>query len=91
MVGKMTITKDGDWVEVIITGMRDIIEEKEGIVRMPVTDGSWRLRQLASDKVEVHHQFKGDPAGNIPSGIINMFLVVGPINTLKQLQDYLDR
>lgn len=61
---------------------------KDGIVRMPVSQGSWTLKCLNGQSTLVEHQFEGDPAGNIPAGIVNMFLVGGPINTLSSLRDY---
>ncbi|MFY0626128.1 MAG: hypothetical protein JXR07_07535 [Reichenbachiella sp.] len=89
VVCKMVIDDSKDWVEVWITNEIGIKPPDDGIVRMPVASGSWKLKQISSNKVEVHHQFKGDPAGNIPAGIVNMFLVAGPLNTMTQLQEYI--
>lgn len=91
MICSMRVIKNDDWLEVNIIKVEDVLDEFDGIVRMPIGEGGWRLKQIAPNKVEVHHQFKGDPAGSIPSGIVNMFLVAGPINTLTQLQEYLDQ
>lgn len=65
-------------------------EEIEGIVRMPVSEGLWILKPKEQG-TEVLHEFKGDPAGNVPPSMANLFVVAGPISTLTELEKYLDR
>ncbi|MCV9387142.1 START domain-containing protein [Reichenbachiella ulvae] len=65
-------------------------EEIDGVVRMPVSEGIWILKPKEQG-TEVLHQFKGDPAGNVPPSMANLFVVAGPISTLTELGEYLDR
>ena len=66
-----------------------IMDPIEGIVRMTISEGSWSLSRISDNKTQAIHQFKGDPAGNIPGGIVNMFLVGGPINTINNLKEFI--
>ncbi|RJE74119.1 START domain-containing protein [Reichenbachiella sp. MSK19-1] len=64
------------------------MEEVDGVVRMPVSQGLWILT-AKGDETEVVHQFRGDPAGQVPASIANLFVVAGPIQTLTALQQFL--
>ena len=90
VVSSMTLTKKPYGILLKIEEMEGVVPEKEGIVRMSVAKGHWKLTRLSENKTKLEHQFRGDPAGNIPGGIANMFLVAGPINTLTKLKGYLE-
>jgi hypothetical protein len=55
---------------------------------MPISEGSWHLTKVDANRTKVTHEFKGDPAGNIPASMVNLFLVAGPIHTLTSLNAY---
>jgi len=78
-----------DSVEIIM--IPDFIPEKEGIVRMPCGRGLWIFTPLDDGKTKVHHQFGGDPGGNIPAWVVNMFLVDGPYKTMLGLQEVVSK
>lgn len=80
--------EETEQVEIKIMRKAGILDEKEGVVRMPVSEGSWRLIKIDQSKTRIEHRFKGDPAGNIPAGIANLFLVAGPVNTLGSLKKF---
>jgi hypothetical protein len=67
----------------------DEIPPVEGIVRMPVAQGSWELRPLEDGRVEVSQQYKADPGGTLPEWVINMFVLEGPISTFKSMRQML--
>jgi len=67
------------------------LPEKMGIVRMPAGRGLWSFTPVEDGKTEVYHQFGGDPGGNIPAWIVNMFLVDGPYKTMLGLQEVATR
>jgi len=79
-----------DTVTFEIKSIRDYIPEKEGVVRMPLADGEWRIYRMSPDKVKVVYHFAVDPGGRIPSWLVNMFIVDGPIKTLNNLKSYLE-
>ncbi|WNJ17067.1 START domain-containing protein [Pontibacter sp. G13] len=69
-----------------VSGVKYYLEKA---VRMPVSKGNWILTSTGPSTTYVSHQYLGDPAGHIPSGLINMLLVSGPINTLVQLEEFI--
>jgi ribosome-associated toxin RatA of RatAB toxin-antitoxin module len=70
-----------------LTSKPDAIPEKKKYLRMKNSEGFWIFNKIDDHKVEIIHQFYGDPEGNIPMWIINMFIVSGPYKTLKNLRD----
>lgn len=74
-------------IQIEISIIPDYIPEKKGIVRMPSGKGLWVFTPHESGKTQVYHQFGGDPGGNIPAWIVNMFLVDGPYKTMLSLQE----
>jgi hypothetical protein len=71
--------------------MHDYIPEKKGVVRLPEGRGLWVFTPLENGKTEVYHRFGGDPGGNIPAWIVNMFLVDGPHKTILGLQEKVEK
>ena len=76
-----------DYFEAHLTSLPDAVPEKEKYTRMQDSRGSWTFKKADNDRVEVVHQFYGDPEGNIPNWIVNMFIVSGPYNTLLNLKE----
>ena len=52
-----------------MTSDPDAIDEKDGIVRIPIYDGEYRLVQK-SNGVEVTLEYSTDPGGNVPGHVI---------------------
>lgn len=67
------------------------ISKKSGIVRMPISEGNWKLTPQGKGATVVHYQFLADPGGSIPSWITNMFIVDGPYSTLLNLKAILEK
>jgi hypothetical protein len=59
-------------------------------VRMASANGFWRMTTLDKNKTEVVYQFVSDPAGSLPSWIVNMFIVDGPYDTMIALKKKLE-
>lgn len=89
VVSEMSMESKGDSTFLRFNHKNGIKAEVEGIVRIPHSEAVWTVIRLSEKETRLIYQFKGDPAGNIPSGVINMFLVSGPLNTLTQLRTYI--
>ena len=63
----------------------DYIPSKDDFLRIKNAKGMWQLTPQGN-KIEIIYQFYGDPAGSIPSSIINMFIVDGPYSTLLNIK-----
>jgi hypothetical protein len=75
-------------IEVFI--VPDFVPENKGIVRMESGRGTWEFFPLANGQTKAVHIFGGDPGGSIPTWVVNMFLVDGPIKTLTGLRDVVE-
>jgi uncharacterized membrane protein len=84
---KLTEDAETKAITVNLTGNPDYIEKKEGIVRISQEHGMWKFTPKGN-RTEIIYKFAADPSGNIPTFIINMFLVDDPFNTLTNLRDY---
>ena len=73
--------------EAYLKAVPEALPEKEKYVRIKNSEGSWIFNKVEDGKVEIIHQFYGDPEGNIPNWIINMFIVNGPYKTIQNLND----
>jgi len=88
VVMEFVVTKHTDnYFEAYLTSVPDAVPENDKYVRIKDSEGFWIFNKIDINKVEIIHQFYGDPEGNIPKWIINMFIVSGPYKTLLNLKD----
>jgi len=82
-----TVTNTEKHYETIMNAVPKAIPEEEDIVRIKKAKGKWILKKNDKNAIEITYQFYGDPEGNIPSWIINLFIVSGPYKTLSHLKE----
>lgn len=58
---------------------------QEDVLRMQNAEGSWKITKRESGKISIDYRFIGDPGGNLPAWVINLFIVDGPLNTISNL------
>ncbi len=61
---------------------------KSGIIRVKVFDAEWVITPMGNGKFGLVYTFSTDPAGDIPTWMINSFMDVGPLQTLKGMERY---
>jgi hypothetical protein len=69
-----------------ITSAYDKYPPQEDFVRIKKAYGHWSLIPY-NGGTKLYYQFYSDPAGSLPTWIVNMFLVDGPYNTLSALKE----
>jgi len=74
-------------VTIKITGLPEYIPAIEDSVRVASVDGSWTFTPKADGKVEVIYQLHADPAGDLPQGLVNSFMVKAPMNNLSKMHE----
>ena len=79
-----TITIEGP----AVTGF---VPEKRGIVRINNSTGKWIITPLENNRVKVEYSLHVDPAGSIPSWLVNMFSGVTPMQIFENLREELKR
>lgn len=82
---------DNGVVTIKITNKPKAIPPQDGVIRMNTAEGQWVLTPKGAGKVEILYQYKGDPEGGIPSWVVNMFLLDGPMTALKNLQNMIEK
>lgn len=67
------------------------IPEKKGIVRIKISRGSWTITQLETNSVLVEYRIMAHPGMDIPSWIINIFILEAPINGITNLRNFAEK
>jgi hypothetical protein len=88
---KTEIDKNGKHARVSLKPLPDYIAENEDMVRIRRGSGFWELEENNNNYVKVIFQFHGDPGGQIPSWIANVFVASFPFNTLNNLRIRLNK
>jgi len=79
--------KNGGY-KVEITSAYNQYPEQEDFIRIKKAYGFWLIKP-DKGRTKVVYQFFSDPAGSLPSWVVNMFLVDTPYNTLDNLRNML--
>lgn len=74
-----TITIDGPAVA-------GLVPEKKGTVRINNSLGTWIIAPLDSNQVKVEYVLHVDPAGSLPSWLVNMFSSETPMQIFENLR-----
>lgn len=77
-------------VTITTKGESSYIPEKEGVVRVKTSSALWTMTALGNNKIAVDYVVQFDPAGDVPSWLINMFVTKGPYETFDKLQQRID-
>lgn len=73
-------------VHIKLTATKGYQAEESGIVRVTDMHGYWDFNPQPNGTVKVTYQMFIDPAGSIPTAIINSTAVDTPFNTLKNMR-----
>jgi carbon monoxide dehydrogenase subunit G len=82
---------DSQQVRVIVTGIPEYIQVREGIVRMVKTDGYWLLTSKSLGHTDVTYQMHVEPGGSIPAWLANTFIENVPFSTFKELRNIVQK
>jgi hypothetical protein len=84
------VDQNGKHARIVLTPLPDYIAENEDMVRIRKGSGFWDLKEDDRKNVAVTYQFHGEPGGDIPSWLVNSFVVSHPFQTLKNLKSRLN-
>jgi hypothetical protein len=73
---------------IIIDGpaVEGLVPEKKGIVRINNSLGKWIITPLDNNQVRVEYALHVDPAGSLPSWLVNMFSGEAPMQIFENLR-----
>jgi hypothetical protein len=82
---------NSEQVRVIVTGIPEYIQPREGIVRMVKTNGSWLLTSVDTETTVLTYQMHVEPGGLIPAWLANLYIVKVPFSTFKELRNIVQK
>lgn len=86
VVSKQVMRKFTNGFCIDISSVPDKIADRDGYVRLRVSEGLWSFEQLNNGKVRVIYQIAAEPTG-IPAWVVNLFIVDSPYNTLANMRE----
>jgi len=86
VVSKQVLRKIKNGYIMDISSTPDEMDNREGYVRLRVSEGFWSFERLPNGKVRVIYQVSAEPTG-IPPWIVNLFIVDSPYQTLLNMRE----
>lgn len=82
----MTIDTARQTVIVAIKSEPNFIADHEDYLRMQNVSGKWEFRRIKPGVTEVTYTMLADPGGAVPSSLVNVFIVDGPVDNMINLR-----
>ncbi len=91
VVAHMTLNQDpaSKVLTVKVVAIEGELAKKEGIVRIPSSTVTWKVKPVSAEKLAVEYVAHADPGGSIPVWLVNSFSTKGPIETFGRLKKLL--
>jgi len=92
-VGHLTVKQNPDTKVVTICGpvVKGMVPEKKGVVRINESTGKWTITPIGNDQIKVEYALHTDPAGALPSWLVNMFATEGPVKIFENIKVQLQK
>jgi hypothetical protein len=92
-VAHLTVNQDPVTKVVTIDGpaVSGMVNQKKGVVRVTDSQGLWIITPRGFDKVKVDYTLHTDPAGNLPSWLVNMFATDGPMQVFENMRQQVQK
>lgn len=93
ILNQRELIQNPDTREVIITDIatRGLMAPQQGLLRIVDSRQQWSLKPLPEGGVDVEMRLLADPAGTIPSRLIDAMAVSTPLKTLRKLRELAQR
>ena len=83
---KLRQDKSNGRVYIDVKGLPNYAPQKDGVVRIEDLSIHYEFIPLNNGKVKMNYELHSDPAGSIPTWLVNMVIDNGPINTIKGMR-----
>lgn len=92
-VAHLSVTQDANTKVVTVEGpaLHGLVPAKEGVVRITNSKGRWVITPLEKNEIRVEYTLTVDPAGDIPSWLVNLVSSEGPMQSFKNLKGQLTK
>ena len=61
------------------------LPENRSLVRIRSFSGTWKVKTVNPDQIEIDYILNVDPSGSVPAWLVNMFVSKGPYETFSKL------
>lgn len=68
----------------------DVMSEVDGIVRITVFDGYWKIMPQKDGTVDIDYVALTHPGGSIPAWVVNLGITKGPLETMKNFANLVE-
>lgn len=92
-IAHLIVTENSKTKVITISGPTapKMLPDKPGIVRIKVADRKWTITPLANGQIGVEYILHVDPAGALPSWLVNMFDAESPSKIFKEIKVQLQK
>lgn len=85
------IYRSAQRVKIVMESLPDYIPAKDGVVRIPRSQGSWIFQDLGDGTISIVQQSVTDLGGSIPDWLVNSAIVDAPFDMLKGMKALLEQ
>jgi hypothetical protein len=78
-------------LDISATGIPGYIPQKKNIVRVPVSNETWKVTPINNNTLQIEYFLEIDPGGSVPAWLINNFAEKGPYESFRHLQEQVDK
>jgi hypothetical protein len=89
LVIELDITPTPDVLNIQAKSIPNYLPQKNNYIRVPYSLATWKVTQVADNKLKVDYTFSVDPGGSIPVWLVNATLAIGPYNSFVRLKEIL--
>ncbi len=82
-----TINQKAGKAGVSVYSKPDITQKKEGLTRINIAEGYWKIESISKNRTELTYSFFSDPEGSFPTWLINMFIVDNSYKTMCNMKN----
>lgn len=68
-----------------------LLPKINGRIRITNMFGLWKFTPKGNNKIEIEYYIKVDPAGSLPTWVVNMFIANGPYQSMLQFKQELQK
>ena len=86
MIQKSVFEMDSKTLKVSLTNLPEYLPEEKGRTRLPIAEGYWLFQEIGPGEIKATLQYLSDPGGSIPSWLVNLFIVEGPLKNIQNLR-----
>lgn len=76
---------------IVVKGDYDYLPIKNDIVRLPKLAINWHIQPISAQKVRLEYHLVSYPGGTIPDWVVNLAIDKGPVNSMKEFKEMLEK